>query len=231
MGNNPSIGGRKVSDTSRRRFLKATGTSIAAGSLGTLATGSAAAADRTYISITETRGIKTYYQFEITTVGTPFYGADLQGEGGSLESNDEVQDPDKGNAIGYVNDETDTYSFTGQLERMEIQGDIPGGSGDARVEVDLTGGYNYTGDSGVEIGGEGDYESETYFDTTDSVSAPGDGSLESNDIVGSNYARSYIYSPNGYEEDHFNMSGNVNFMAFYPKDTYVYFTRSIGSTW
>ncbi len=180
------------------------------------------------MSITETNGVEVTYTFELTTFRTPYFDKDLQGEG-DLESGDQLNTP-SGDALGTVQNGTDTYSFTGQLNSFELAAG-PG----AEVNVDLWGWEGYSDVNGVKISSDGEdlysntgERSRTQFDATGNVSWGGDGTTEQNDEVGDQYAISYTQDGG---QDHFNFDGMPSYINIKSRGDFTMFNRYIGSTW
>lgn len=219
----------KSCNQSRRDVLKRVGSTAVAGSvLANTAVENASAADRRYMSITETNGVEVTYTFELTTFRTPFFDKDLRGEG-DLESDDQLK-TSSGDALGKVDNGTDTYSFKGQLNSFELAAG-PG----AEVNVNFWGWEGYSDVNGVKISSDGEDlysdtgdRSRTQFDASGNVSWAGDGTTEQNDEVGDQYAISYTRESG---EDHFNFDGMPTFINIRPRGDFTMFNRYIASTW
>jgi hypothetical protein len=213
---------------SRRRFLKASGVGVfGSGSLAALSE-DASAADRRYMSITGHNDVEISYTFEITTYRTPFWEKDLRGEG-NLNTRDTTT-TSSGDATGYVVGGTDTYSFKGQLNSFVLAAG-PG----AKVEVDLWGWEGYDDINGVKISSDSEdmYSStgnltKTRFETSGDVSAPGDGTLEGDDVIGDQYGISYTRESG---QDHFNFDGMPTNIVIEPDGDYSMFNRYVASEW
>lgn len=208
----------------RRGFLKKVGKStIVGGVAATAISGAASAANRRYISITEVNGVEAEYIIEATTFRTPFWEKDVRGEG-DLESNDTTA-TSGGDAAGHVNNGTDTWSFTGQLNSFNV---AAGGGSEVRVE--LWGWDEYTDVNGVKITGSGtnsantDGTATTTFNATGSVSDPNDGTLEASDVISGNYGESHIVAGG---QDHFNFDGMPTDITMEPGVDFLTFNRYI----
>ena len=192
----------------RRTFLKksATASGIAGGVLiGTAGTASAA---RTRLTLDEKDGQQVRYYISVTGDMRAEYSVDGGDEVGSSYCN------------GAVRGGKDVYSFSGQISYISV-----GGNGD--LVVDPNGGFGYDGKSWLRIYNDGGFQSYVRFEVTGNVSGTGDGSIEQNDTIGSNYGISRV---NG-GTDRFNTTGRLSHLRMRPNsgNETFYFDRNIGN--